>query len=154
MNAKRCLKCDHVANFEGQPPLACPQCGAVYSKVEEALRNGPPARRRQEETSPTSRISDSALDVHAFAERMRDESLYPFWRKLVGLVTILGYILAGILLIAAIIAMSKASVTAGLVGIGIAAFVAIMTRVGKEASLMLADLSDATVHLAAKSQDR
>ncbi|MNV65488.1 hypothetical protein D3C71_1581840 [compost metagenome] len=85
---------------------------------------------------------------------MRSESLYPFWRKLVGLVTILGYILAVIMLIAAFIAMSKASMTAGLVGVGVAIIVAVMTRVGKEASLMLADLSDATVHLAAKSQER
>lgn len=154
MNSKRCLKCDHVASFEGIPPLACPQCGAVYSKVEEALRNGPPVRRRPEERAPASRISDAALDVHAFAERMREESLYPFWRKLVGLVTILGYALAAILLVASFIAMSKASVTAGMVGIGMAVFVAVITRVGKEASLMLADLSDATIHLAAKSQDQ
>lgn len=88
MNSKRCLKCDHVATFEGTPPLACPQCGAVYSKVEEALRNGPPVRRRQEESPPPSRISNTALDMHAFAEQLRDESLYPAWRKIVGLVTI------------------------------------------------------------------
>lgn len=154
MNSKRCLKCDHVATFEGAQPLACPQCGAVYSKVEEALRNGPPVRRRHEESAPASRISDAALDVHAFADRMRGESLYPFWRKLVGLVTILGYVLAVIVLIAAFISMSNASVTAGMVGIGIAVFIAVITRVCKEASLMLADLSDATIHLAAKSQDR
>lgn len=154
MNSKRCLKCNHVVSFESGPPLACPECGAVYSKVEEAQRNGPPVRRRQEENAPASRFSATASDVHSFAERMRDESLYPFWRKLVGLVTILGYILAVILLIAAFIAMSNASMTAGLVGIGVAIIVAVMTRVAKEASLMLADLSDATVHLAAKSQDR
>lgn len=69
----------------------------------------------------------------------------PFWRKLVGIVTILGYILAAFLLIAAFITISKASVTAGLVGIVLALFVAVMARVGKEASLMLADLSDASV---------
>ncbi len=154
MNSKRCLKCNHVATFEAAPPLACPQCGAVYSKVEEALRNGPPVRRRVEESAPSSRLSDAGLDVHTFAERMRSESLYPFWRKLVGLVTILGYVLAAILLIAALISMSNASMTTGMVGIGVAVFVAVITRVGKEASLMLADLSDATIHLAAKNQDR
>jgi len=154
MNSKRCLKCDHVATFEGAQPLVCPECGAVYSKVEEALRNGAPARRRQEDSMPASRYSDRTLEVHEFAGRMRDESLYPFWRKLVGLVSILGYIVAVILLVAAFIAISQASVTTGLIGIGVSAFVAIMTRVGKEASLMLADLSDATIHLAAKSQDR
>ena len=92
--------------------------------------------------------------MHTFAERMRSESLYPFWRKLVGLVTILGYVLAAILLIAALISMSNASMTTGMVGIGVAVFVAVITRVGKEASLMLADLSDATIHLATKNQDR
>ena len=43
------------------------------------------------------------VDVHAYAAGMRDDSLYPFWRKLVGIVTILGYILAAFLLIAAFI---------------------------------------------------
>ena len=40
MSTKQCLKCNHIVHFEGGPPMACPQCGAVYSKVEETLRNG------------------------------------------------------------------------------------------------------------------
>ena len=52
MNSKRCLKCNHVATFEAAPPLACPQCGAVYSKVEEALRNGPPVDGESKKVRP------------------------------------------------------------------------------------------------------
>lgn len=150
MNSKRCLKCDHVATFEGTPPLAGPQCGAVYSKVEEALRNGPPVRRRQEESPPPSRISNTALDMHAFAEQLRDESLYPAWRKIVGLVTIVWYLVAVVAFIIGILS-TNGSFVGVLAGAGAAAFIALFARVGKELSLMVADLSDAAVYMAARA---
>jgi hypothetical protein len=37
VQTKTCLKCGKAAAYEGQPPEACPQCGAIYAKVE-ALR--------------------------------------------------------------------------------------------------------------------
>lgn len=40
MNSKKCLKCGHVASFEGAVPLACPSCGAIYAKVEAAAAQG------------------------------------------------------------------------------------------------------------------
>jgi hypothetical protein len=153
MRIKQCLKCNHSAAYEGAQPEACPACGAIYSKVEDTLRNGPPARRRQEDSTP-SRLSDTALDVHVFAEQMRAASLYPAWRGIVGIFAILGYVVAALAAIGAIVATLKVSWLSGLVGLGVAAFIAIITKVSKEASLMLADLSDAAVHLAANSQGR
>ncbi len=150
MSTKQCLKCNHIVHFEGGPPLACPQCGAVYSKVEETLRNGPPVRRRQEEGPPPSRISNAALDMHAFAEQMRDESLYPAWRKIVGLVTIVWYLVAVVAFIIGIVS-TNGSFVGVLEGAGTAAFIALFARVGKELSLMVADLSDATVYMAARA---
>ena len=161
MSEKTCKKCGHTVTYNGLEPQSCPACGAIYAKVEEALRAAADARANrnaaaaQNSRIPSAQAADmqgdarGMVDVHAYAAGMRDDSLYPFWRKLVGVVTILGYILAVILLIAAFITISKLSVTAGLVGIVLAIFVAVMVRVGKEASLMLADLSDASVRLAA-----
>lgn len=169
MSTKQCLKCNHVTTFEGSPPLACPECGAVYSKVEEALRSGAPMRTRNATADsgfansalPTpkawSAISqtrdEDGLDVHAFAKNMRNDSLYPAWRKIVGFFTILGYVVAVILLIAAFV-VGRDSVWSLLVGFGSAAMIALAAKVGKELSLMLADLSDATVRIAARQETK
>jgi len=162
MRIKQCLKCNHSAAYEGQPPAACPACGAIYSKVEEALQNGTAARPRPQPSAPEINYFKAAPtapgstgpDVHAFAEQMRAESLYPAWRGIVGIFAILGYVVAVLAAIGAIVAALKVSWLSGLVGLGVAAFIAIITKVSKEASLMLADLSDAAVHLAANSQGR
>lgn len=169
MTTKQCLKCNHVASFEGAPPLACPECGAVYSKVEEAIRSGAPMRSRNNSTDsgfansalPTpkawSAISqtrgEDGLDVHAFARNMRNDSLYPAWRKIVGFFTILGYVFAVILLVAAFV-VGRDSVWTLLVGFGCAAMIALAAKVGKELSLMLADLSDASVRIAARQETK
>lgn len=159
---KVCLKCKHKAEFDGAPPLACPACGAIYSKVEAAMRTGAPVRPSQLpsepevnyfKTTPSQAGPSSDTDVHAFARQMRAESLYPAWRKIVGLFAIIGYIAAAIMLIAGIIS-GKGSTLAMLAAFGFAALTALFTKVGKELSLMLADLSDATVHLAARNQER
>ena len=170
MSAKKCLKCGHTATFDGTPPAACPGCGAIYAKVEEAYRQRQ-AARAQAAGAPVSEFQDTAAgrpvaarsarlrvgaeepDVHAFAQRMRDESLYPAWRKIVGLSTIACYAIAALILLGSVIS-TKGSLLGVLVGAGSAALIVIIAKVGKELSLMLADLSDATVHLAARSQER
>jgi hypothetical protein len=164
MNTKTCLKCGHAAQFVAEPPTACPACGAIYAKVEAAMAsaaNGPASRFKEfQDTEPgrsafgsagtaRSRMGSNVPDVHAFAEQMREQSLYPTWRKIVGVFTILGYVLAVLVLVGSIIA-ARQSMGAMFGGIVLAAFIAVMARVGKELSLMLADLSDAAVHLAAR----
>lgn len=169
MSAKKCLKCGHTATFDGAPPAACPGCGAIYAKVEEAYRQRQ-AARAQAAGAPVSEFQDTAAgrpvaarsarlrvgaeepDVHAFAQRMRDESLYPVWRKIVGLCTIITYIIAAVGVVASFVS-AKGSITAMLVGLALSALIAIFGKAGKELSLMVADLSDATVHLAAKSRE-
>lgn len=164
MNAKKCLKCGHVANYDAAPPQACPSCGAIYTKVEEALRQRQevrtqPSREATSEFRNTVTDQPSAArmtrpqggggaDVHAFAQRMRDESLYPAWRKIVGVSTIFCYVIAALILLVAIIS-SKGSFLGVLVGAGSAAVIVIIAKVGKELSLMVADLSDAAVRMAA-----
>lgn len=163
MSAKQCLKCQHSTTYDGQPPLACPACGAIYSKVEEALRTGavkPKAQPAEPEIKylkvkgTPAQTEPQAPDVHAFVRQMRADSLYPAWRKIVGLVTIVWYLLAVVALIIGIVS-TNGSFLGVLAGAGTAAFIAIFARIGKELSLMLADLSDAAAYqAAARSQDQ
>ena len=157
MNEKKCLKCGCTATFLAIEPLSCMECGAVYSKVEATMRGDVPPRSRDFANSrgPSSRLSSSrgsGANVHIFAERMRDESLYPTWRQLVRIVAMLGYALAAVALLAALIALFKGSVAVGFAGVCGAVLIAVVARVGKEASHMLADLSDASVRLAAQAE--
>lgn len=92
------------------------------------------------------------LDVHAFAERMRSESLYPAWRNIVGIFTLLGYGMAVIVLIGGVIAAFKGSVPTGVIGMSMSLLIAIAAKVSKELSLMLSDLSDASVRMAAQRE--
>lgn len=169
MSTKQCLKCNHTTTFEGEPPLACPECGAVYSKVEEALRNGAPMRPRNPTADsgfansvlPTPKVwsaisqnrNEESVDVHTFARSMRSESLYPAWRKIVGFFTIFGYLIAVVLLVGAFVS-GRGSVWTMAIGLGAAAMIALAAKVGKELSLMLADLSDAAVRLAAQRESK
>jgi len=116
MSEKTCKKCGSTATYSGAEPQSCPACGAVYAKVEAAL-----AERSKMATSKpthaTMRVSaqkaapslhgDCRIDVHAFAAHMRAESLYPTWRKLVSFLAFVGYFLAGVTLIGAIVAAKR-----------------------------------------------
>ncbi|MGA6104076.1 hypothetical protein ABS648_08825 [Pseudomonas solani] len=43
---KTCLKCGHLQQLtEGEPSAACPQCGAIYSKVEQRQARDATARQ-------------------------------------------------------------------------------------------------------------
>ena len=157
MNEKTCRKCGHVAAFGTFEPMSCMECGAVYSKVEEALRGGSPSRSSSTGGGggASSRFGGSSRGAWAqtqdFAQRMREESLYPVWRQLVGVVTLIGYAVAAIVALAAVVAMFKGAGFASVGGLCFALLIAVVARVGKEASLMLADLSDASVRLAARA---
>lgn len=152
MSEKTCKKCGHTTNYHGLEPQSCPACGAVYAKVEEALRATPATRAERSSAAPVARpLRGASSDVQAFATRMREESLYPAWRKIVGFFTIVGYVVAAVVALAAFFS-AKGSVMALMIGFGSAALIALMAKVGKELSLMLADLSDAAVHMAASRE--
>ena len=63
-----------------------------------------------------------------------------------------GYALAAVALLAALIALFKGSVAVGFAGTCGAILIAVVARVGKEVSHMQADLSDASVRLAARGE--
>ena len=109
--SKHCLKCGASTAFSDEPPLACPTCGAVYSKVEQAWREGQPTRPQ-----PTSRPASTTrqhrdADHHAFAARLREESIYPTFRAVVKIAYWLGVALAVLIVVGGIFGLLPVSLT-------------------------------------------
>jgi hypothetical protein len=149
---KKCLKCGHMASFAGLPPEACPACGAVYSKVEAAAASGgsavlPRPARLQPGTRP--RTGQAITPDPDFVAAMRADSLYPNFRSLVRLVTWFCYVVgAGFILVTIFQGTAEGLARIGVI-LGTVVLMGIATA-AKEASLMLADLSDAAVCIAQK----
>ncbi|WP_287365160.1 hypothetical protein [Thauera sp.] len=149
---KTCLKCGHAnESATGDPAEACPSCGAIYSRVEAAWSATPrPATANNVRTFSPER--DEL--VEAFAERLRGESLYPVFRSLVGVIYVVWMVLAALAVLAGVVAAWKSSGAAAfgslLLGVFLGVFFAVIAKVTREVSLMLADLSDAAVHIAAR----
>lgn len=167
MSSVTCKKCGFVAAFEGHAPLACPNCGAVYAKVEEALQAGGEVRAAQRAEQSRSaavpvpmaassgsrrRGGDAPLDVHAFAKRMRADSLYPTWRQLVVVYKWLGYAAALVLFITGLVMLFSSGAAAGMIPLFTGVVVAIVVKAMVELSLMMADMSDANVRMAAQRE--
>lgn len=162
MSIKVCLKCRHKTQYEGTPPTACESCGAIYLKVEEALRGDPASQAAA--MAPDGRFSrppdkrrssfgrQTGVDVQVFADRMRSESLYPTWRELVKWGTRLGYALAIGFLIFGLYSLFQGNIKTGSGFLGSALTFAIATRIWRELSLMVTDLADAAVRSAAQQE--
>ncbi len=161
---KICQKCSHPnPSATGAELEACPECGAIYSRVAQAMaaKAAPTAAARAD--FPDSRSTAAAPvsaavagpsgDVHGFAERLRAGSLYPTFRGLVRLIYFVWMVLAAMALIGGVVALLSGSGIARiggfLGGLFFALFFAVIAKVTREAALMLADLSDAAVHIAA-----
>lgn len=152
--SKQCLKCGHTAQYDTDQPISCPSCGAIYSKVEQSLREGPTPRPRPI-ARPTHALSRSdEPDHHAFAIQLRQESLYPAFRTVVKIAYWLGVLAAVLIAIGGIATSFSTGASALIGGIALGALIFVFAQVGKEMSLMLADLSDATIRSAAQTEAR
>lgn len=173
MSEKICKKCGHVAAYEGAAPIECPGCGAIYAKVEEALRAAAEARAAgraaQAHAAPrqapptfapkasafqrsTRERDEDGVDVHAFAKRMRAESLYPTWRQLVVIYKWLGYALALLIFGAGIVMLFTKAAGASTFPLVGGLVTAVVVKAMVELSLMMADMSDASVRMAARGE--
>ncbi|HMN19851.1 MAG TPA: hypothetical protein PKA16_00500 [Ottowia sp.] len=164
---KKCLKCGHVnPQARGGELEACPSCGAIYSRVEAALAatghvraapapapTAPPAAAAPASTPPRPPPSASLADDTPYIETLRATSNYPTFRQVVGLFAFVGYALAAIFVIVTIIGMVRSQVAMVVGGIFMAILLVVITRVGQELSLMMADAADAVVR-AAKQLER
>ena len=141
-----CIKCNHVnPNATGSAHDACPKCGVIYAKAQQAMA---PAVRRP--------VANSKLEhsPNQFIEELREASIYPTFRSVISLGYVLGLVLAVLLALGGIVGGYKAGSFGTAFGAVFAAIViAVIARFMKEASLMLADMSDATVLMAKKSME-
>lgn len=153
--SETCPKCKHVNPMAtGAVTEACPACGVIYAKARMAasdpISRSPPVSKptrsqpRPSESAP--RYRDAAAE---FIEELRATSHYPAFRTVVSFATWCGYIVAAILFTGAFFTWWKAE-SAGIWigGMVFAIIIAITARVFREVSLMLADMSDATIRMA------
>lgn len=87
-----------------------------------------------------------------FLKEVRAESSYPVFRGFIGLVTWVLYIGASTL--AFIVMLNSGDVGAMWMAVGIAIGVVLVATAFKEASLMLVDIADATMGIAARDSSR
>jgi hypothetical protein len=145
---KTCIKCGHVnQNASGADTDACPACGAIYAKAQRTLARPAPAAAIEPQSSLP--IRTPVRQREPFIDRLRAESLYPTFRKVVTIFHVLGQVMAVLVLLGGLIATYNTGSAGAAIGATVGAiFMSIFFRVAKEASLMLADMSDATVRMA------
>ena len=169
---RRCLKCGRVnAQAVGSATEACPTCGAIHSRVEAMAarseseaphRPAPPgAAPREAVPVPKPRPNATPHDTEptnlaAFAVKMRAATLYPnfrLWEKLLYFVSVavcfMGAISAGIVVVS--LGGRAVGICAGVLVFLLMQFFA---AIAIELSIMLADLSDAAVRLAARDSEQ
>jgi hypothetical protein len=170
MAEKRCMKCGHInAQAAGLESDACPACGAIYARVAAALAAGRLRPMPQPLAAPAPAFRDSAPSIPPasampmpplvqsaamtapFIATLRAGSHYPTLREVVKILTFIGYVVWGLGgTIGALLALAKGQIAVGAGMATFCIFMVVMTKVFKEATLMVADLCDAAVVTAEK----
>lgn len=91
-------------------------------------------------------------DKSNYLAEIRANTAYPTYRGIIGLLVILGYILAGLYGISALIGglMTMGDTFLGglaflVIGLVFAGFIALLTKLGKEVALVIVDFGDSTL---------
>lgn len=157
---KVCQKCGHQNHLSTGAELeVCPSCKAIYARVDAAVAAGklvPFDKRVQAEpvapVTPTAPMPSMPPVKRAkrvqqpFINTLRSNSNYPNFRIIVGIFAWIGYALAALLFITAF--FGSGMMVFQFISFVMAVIIAIISKVGKEAALMIADLSDAAVVIA------
>jgi hypothetical protein len=87
-----------------------------------------------------------------YLQSIRAETAYPVYRGVIGTIALLGYVLAGVIALGALVTGLGAMASSFLTGLitlvaggVVAAITFLVAKLSKEASLMLADIADSTV---------
>lgn len=164
---RTCVKCGHVnPGATGSDIEACPSCGAVYAKAQAT--GARPVRRSAPQSgfdAPSGHSgyrhqpgADEDENLRAaqqanFVIDMRAQSLYPTVRALVKWGHWVMMFIAVLVAIGGLMAAKVGGPFALLAALGIAALIVLFSLAARELSLMLADLSDASVRMAARQAD-
>jgi hypothetical protein len=144
MNGKKCIrcsKCEVTTTFAEAPPEACPSCGAIFGKLETTI-----AARANARLKPSAAAKKFAVTPGAFIETLRAKSNYPTFRAVTSVIHVIGQIMA---LLALLFGVFGGHGPRGIItGVVTAIVLHLAFRFGKEATLMLADLTDAAVTMA------
>lgn len=172
MPAETCLKCDHVnPHATGSETEACPQCGAIYSRVKAAAAAGKPVRpsravdsgfqQAAEASAPSPRKPATPAQRRPFSraryvESLRGDTNYPAFRTVVRFGLFFGYLLAVCALIGGGISAFKTGGTFWhlLIGAGAGALLYLLTRLWFELTVMIVDIADASVRTAENSEPK
>lgn len=135
---RHCKKCNYInPNATGVDPENCLDCGATY----------PPNSATENEAGP---------GLASYVLRLRQDTLYPAFRRLTEVSYWLWCIVAGLALIAGLVGAvgGRGGIGALLLGALVAVVIYFLGKVAREMSLMLADMSDAAVRTAAQLERR
>ncbi|MCW4455944.1 hypothetical protein OK348_14225 [Flavobacterium sp. MXW15] len=86
--------------------------------------------------------TQTQTDNHTHLGNLRASSCYPAFRAFIAVFTIAGYIVSAIFALVGFFSGSTFGVLASLIG---AVIIALLVKVSAEASLMIADIADATI---------
>lgn len=136
---------------------AQPQPEQIEPPLNSATPLADPWVHQQGDWTGGKSPAGARIELSAFARKLRAATLYPTFRQLVGVFYALGLVLAALCLLGAFIALftgsGAAKVGGFLGGLFLALLSAVIAKASKEMSLMLADLSDAAVLIAARMRD-
>lgn len=150
---RTCVKCGFentaavVADTSG-----CPSCGAIYAKAQPtaARRAGPasvPASSRFRATS-----SGGDMQRAAFIDELRGESQYQATRAFAGLGYYVGFALGALLFLVGVVQLFSSGVVGGVLTIALAVAVVFVSHVFRQGTLMVCDMADAMVRMAARQE--
>jgi predicted RNA-binding Zn-ribbon protein involved in translation (DUF1610 family) len=174
LKPRSCKKCGHLHLQATHAELeACPECGAIYSRVEAAIKEGKfvaftqqipkpklvplpiavpePTPQAAAPIAPPIPPTPKQIDTKPYIEVLREQSNYPNFRAFVNFCTGFGYLVAAVFAIGGIIGSVTGNMSGAIIGICAAFFIVIISKFGKESFSMLADLSDAAAILAENS---
>lgn len=151
MATLKCPKCGAVnPNAQGTAAEACPACGVIYAKALQAATGTFQAKALS--TQPARAAPPVLGRPGSFTEQLRAETNYPAFRAVAGFVYIVGVVLALCVLFGAGFALYRGSVPAFIGGLIGAAVLFVLSKAAKEAALMFADMSDATIRMAERQE--
>lgn len=174
MPKETCLKCGHVnPDAKGTDTEACPNCGAIYSRVKAAAAAGKLSRTTRTAESGFDHSAQSTHDAalrpltpspsrrnrksrSAYVQSLREETNYPAFRAVVRLGLYFGYFMVAGALIGGIAGAipDSGSPLFLLAGLGTAAFIYLLTRIWFELTVMVVDIADASVRTAQNTEER